>query len=272
MRILQSVKNWLIKRLPVEEDIALHENSSFHKWVGYPLLIIFIFAIFITFDLYQKGVYSLKKDILISTETLSDFAKFYAFPITALTIPLTLGVMFNRFHSSKQKAKSNRLIEQNNLVNNYFSHFSNFNSYTDTLEVKYKSVGLKLSAQRLYRILFQNCSLLKFDATVQKDCIDIIIDSAFVELEKYRKHILINNHYTVKKEVIEGLELLWSTRKDSQIYEYLEELKLIIIDLLNFHGIINSKEIEKYFYTKYEKNMEENFITDNPSGDSFKLK
>jgi len=113
---------------------------------------------------------------------------------------------------------------------------------------------------------------LKFDATVQKDCIDIIIDSAFVELEKYRKHILINNHYTVKKEVIEGLELLWSTRKDSQIYEYLEELKLIIIDLLNFHGIINSKEIEKYFYTKYEKNMEENFITDNPSGDSFKLK
>jgi hypothetical protein len=253
VRIFQNVKNWLIKHLPVEADIALHENSSFHKWVGYPLLLIFTLIIFITFDLYQKGIYSLNKDLLITTKTLSDFVKFYAFPITALTVPLSLVVMFNRFHSSKQKAKSNRLIEQNNLVNNYFSHFSNFNSYTGTLEVKYKSVGLKLSAQRLYRILFQNCNLMKFDATVQKDCIDIIIHSAFVELEKYRNHIVINSHYTVDKEVIEGVELLWSTRKDSQIYKYLEELKLIIIDLINFQGIINSKEIEKYFYTEYEK-------------------
>lgn len=262
MRIFQNVKNWMIKHLPVEEDIALHENSSFHKWVGYPLLIILIFAIFITFDLYQKEIYSLNKDLLITAETLSDFAKFYAFPITALTIPLTLGVMFNRFHSSKQKAKSNRLIEQNNLVNNYFSHFSNFSNYTDSIEVKFKHIGLKLSAQSLHRIMFQNCSLLNFEASIQKASIDKIVVSIFDEVDKYILLIAEKEYHTINSELVNGIELPYSVRNDGQLYLYLHEMKAIIISIINYQGAINSTEISEYFIKKHQEGINKYFKSD----------
>lgn len=270
MRIFQNVKNWLIEHLPVEEDIALHENSSFHKWVGYPLLLIFIFAIFITYNLFQEDIYSFNKELLITTETLSDFVKFYAFPITALTIPLTLGVMFNRFHSSKQKAKSNRLIEQNNLVNNYFSHFSNFSNYTDSLEVKFKHIGLKLSAQSLHRIIFQDCSLLNFEASIQKESIDTIIASIFDEVDKYIVRISENGYYTINSELINGIELPYSVRNDSQVHSYLHEMRSIIISIINYQGAINSIEIGKYFIKKYQKNIKKYFTNEKSLNEIYK--
>lgn len=173
--------------MPVEEDIGLHENKAFIRWIGYPLLVILVVVIAVTWNLFEAGVYSFNKEFEVSFVTLNDFAKYYAFPIASLTVPLTLGVMFNRFHSSKQKAKSNRLVEVNNTANNYFSHFQHFKTYIQNIENKDDLNTFQIemhSTPSLYKAFLINSTLKNNNFDIPK----IVADDFINELKKKYSH------------------------------------------------------------------------------------
>lgn len=183
------IKQWFIKHMPVEEDVGLHENKAFIRWIGYPLLAILVMVIAVTWNLFETGIYSFNKEFEMSFVTLNDFAKYYAFPIASLTVPLTFGVMFNRFHSSKQKAKSNKIVEQNNIANNFFNHFKYFKEHCEVLEKRFDFLNLEISCEILYKELFKGSSVSNFITDIEIGVNDELLTYINNEIDTFIKHV-----------------------------------------------------------------------------------
>ncbi|MDC9518748.1 MULTISPECIES: hypothetical protein [unclassified Pseudoalteromonas] len=138
METINRILKWLGECFKVEEDKALHENKLFWIVVLIPLFFIIWISWILTTELITKSIYSPH----ISAESLAGFVNYYAFPIALLTVPLTLAVMINRFHSSKQKAKSNRLVEQNNESPRVCQRLNNLRNWNYE---KIKSLYIRIS-------------------------------------------------------------------------------------------------------------------------------
>lgn len=265
------IKQWFIKHMPVEEDIGLHENKAFIRWIGYPLLAILVMVIAVTWNLFESGVYSFSKEFEVSFVTLNDFAKYYAFPIASLTVPLTFGVMFNRFHSSKQKAKSNRLVEQNNSANNFFNHYKYFSEYCEKMQERYVDCGLKIKPEVCYKSLFRESSVENFITSVDIEFIKHYFISLTDEISKYKDIVnkggyqnsnkmmfmtekLITGDFTFKLS-INGIYLTSPVNKDSDLHSVINESIDILITMLNFNGVSGSNKL-----VDFTTNIQDKFI------------
>ncbi|WP_064435420.1 hypothetical protein [Pseudoalteromonas neustonica] len=255
---------WFNECMPVEESVGLHENKAFRRWVGYPLLIILLLFIAITWDLYNAGVYSFSKSFLINSTTLNGFAKFYAFPIAALAVPLTFGVMFNRFHSSKQKAKSNQLIEQNNSANIYFSHFAYFSEYTKEIDnkdevLKKGTFKIDLSAQLAYRRIFTNSTISNSDFNIPKSVVDELVDELSKEFLSFNKYVIdaYNGPYFSNFE-IEGFKPTRAVNNKESFKNMVKSYFHVYQELFKFQGTTNTNEILDYLSTA-ERNFFETY-------------
>ncbi|MBB1404859.1 hypothetical protein H5079_04445 [Pseudoalteromonas sp. SG44-5] len=186
MGIVKKVSKWLVSDwFKVQEDKALHENRLFWLVVLAPLLFIAWFFYRLTEELITKGLYNPH----VSAESLAGFVSYYAFPIALLTVPLTLAVMINRFHSSKQKAKSNHLVEQNNSSNNFFNHYKYFVEHCEALKKRHPEDSFNLSPERLYKILFPSSSVSNFTTELNSNFIKDVSAKFNSVIESYSEHV-----------------------------------------------------------------------------------
>lgn len=259
--VFKALKWLIIDWFKVQEDIALHENKLF--WFVVMLPLAFIGWIFwkLTRLLIVEGFYK----PIINVESLAGFVNYYAFPIALLTVPLTLALMINRFHSSKQKAKSNRLIEKNNTANNYFSHFNSFKEYCEQLEIMHKHKSLKIFPQRLYQFIFFNSNLTSFEPKVSEKLIKTIISSIKDEIflfEEHQENNKKNNkhgEYDRSESLFEGIDFHCQLNSDKGLHEYFETLSYIYYDIFMFQGILNNNDITSKFQEDFEFLMHEKF-------------
>lgn len=259
------ILNWLGEFFKVEEDKALHENKLFWVVVLVPLFFIVWISWRLTAELITKGLYNPH----VSAESLAGFVSYYAFPIALLTVPLTLAVMINRFHSSKQKAKSNRLLEDNNIANNYFSHFNSFKEYCVQLEVMHEDNGLKIFPQRLYQFIFYKSNMSNFAPSVTEWKIKNLFSLMSDEIEIYREYVEQNGYYDVDERTLntyehhynlfEGLQFNCNVRSDKELHDYLEVLSDIYYDIFMFQGVLNSSSVATRFQAYYELKIQEQF-------------
>lgn len=269
------IKQWFIKHMPVEEDVGLHENKAFIRWIGYPLLAILVMVIAVTWNLFETGIYSFNKEFEMSFVTLNDFAKYYAFPIASLTVPLTFGVMFNRFHSSKQKAKSNRLVEQNNSANNFFNHYKYFTEYCEKVQERYVNRGLKIKPEVCYKSLFRESSVENFITSVDIEFIKHYFISLTDEMSKY-KDIVRKEGYVNSSKLsfmserfikgdyvftlsINGIYLSYPANNDLDLYLVVNESIDILITMLNFNGISGSNKLVDLTTNIHDKFIKQHF-------------
>lgn len=262
VKMFFKVLKWIVNDwFKVQEDRALHENKLFWLVVLVPLA--FIGWVFwkLTELLKTEGLYN----PIINAESLAGFVNYYAFPIALLTLPLTLALMINRFHSSKQKAKSNRLVEKNNTANNYFSHFNSFKEYCEQLEVIHENKSLKIFPQRLYQFIFFNSNLTNFEPEVSEQLIQTIISSIKDEIFLFEEHIADNKkdnnygEYDRSESLFEGLDFHCQITSDGQLYEYFETLSNIYYDIFMFQGILNNNYIRSKFQEAFEPLIQEKF-------------
>ncbi|MDI4668079.1 hypothetical protein MKZ42_05375 [Pseudoalteromonas shioyasakiensis] len=273
--MFEVIKQWFIKHMPVQEDIGLHENKAFLRWITYPLLVILAIAFAITWNLFETGIYSFDKEFELSFITLNDFAKYYAFPIASLTVPLTFGVMFNRFHSSKQKAKSNRLVEQNNSANNYFNHYKYFSEFCESLSNNFFKKTENISPAILYKRLFPDASVVHFTTEVSEKFLNDIFLDLHTIIDDYEHHLL-NTEKTVissphetgnynKVEIIDvvlfkepfkfrlacsGIYYEEVLSSPKNMMNSLKKIESLIFMLFQFSGISNHKQLTNNFNIK----------------------
>ncbi|MEM5546989.1 hypothetical protein [Pseudoalteromonas fuliginea] len=241
------VTNWFITHIPVEEDLGLHENKAFRRWIGYPLLFIFLLVIAITWDLYETGVYSFNKSFLINSATLNDFAKFYAFPIAALAVPLTFGVMFNRFHSSKQKAKSNRLVENNNTANNFYTHYKYFREHCE-LVIEKQSIEINIDI--FYNFIFPEANVNKFSTHLNPKFIELLEKELEKLNQKYQKY-----SESPYKDPYEGKMFRASIPDRGELKAFSHKFE--------FYGFVKviyiNKEKQEYHLTQYNAELQKTY-------------
>ena len=185
METVNKILNLLGECFKVEEDKALHENKLFWVVVLVPLFFIVWISWRLTAELITKGLYNPH----VSSESLASFVNYYAFPIALLTVPLTLAVMINRFHSSKQKAKSNRLVEQNNSANNFFNHYKYFVEHCEALKKRHPESSFNLSPELLYKILFPSSSVSNFTTELNSNFIKDVSVKFNSVIELYTEHV-----------------------------------------------------------------------------------
>lgn len=278
METINRILKWLGECFKVEEDKALHENKLFWIVVLIPLFFIIWISWILTTELITKSIYSPH----ISAESLAGFVNYYAFPIALLTVPLTLAVMINRFHSSKQKAKSNRLVEQNNTANNFFNHYKYFKDHCIGLEKRFLWLNLQITAELLYKKLFPISSVSNFTTELDKT----FVESVFVYYEDmildYQNHIKINgiktiaqshNQGEIHEETVEchilcepyeldfdlcGISFGQSLKVEEDFKRTLYFTFEIIAGLFCFSGVSNFDEVYDYYYNKFNTMIDKN--------------
>lgn len=252
--------------LKIQEDKALHKNTSFWFAILAPLIIIIWIFYLLTNELILKEAFYIN----MSSESLAAFVKHYAFPITLLTLPLTFGVMVNRFHSSKQKAKTNNLVERNNIVNNFFTHYKNFSEFCDKIEQRYNSNKLTLTPEFLYRDIFPTSGINNFTTTADSKFISVVIDKIDKEITQFINHSNkvgynnISNTRVLKERyrynsVVNGLNHSILIDTDHQLHTELTKAYTIAISLVFFIGTSNSAEIYNQYHLKFKQLMSNRF-------------
>ncbi|GAW97252.1 MULTISPECIES: hypothetical protein [Colwellia] len=115
---VRSVFNKLFK---IEPNIPLHKNIVF--WL--PIVFFVTPALVLSFPTWcfcwpNPEAY----EAILATQAFPVF-------IASLAIPFTVAI--NRFHSSSQRAESNRLAQQNMTFNQYFEHRNHFYKHVETM-------------------------------------------------------------------------------------------------------------------------------------------
>ncbi len=273
--MLKRIWLWIADCFRIHEDKALHKNKSFWFAIFFPMFWIGLIFLALTMELQNEGLFNPR----ITSDALNGFVKFYAFPITLLTLPLTFAVMVNRFHSSKQKAKSNNLVERNNIANNYFSHFDSFKNYCEELEKKHSKINTEFNAQILYQSIFINSNITNFNPKVSKSQINSLISRFLNEIELYKVHIetigyefketRTVNQYKLIFDKFEGVKVSFVINNDHQFYNSLIELVSIFYDMFIFQGVLFGKKASHYFQKEVTLIIDQNFTTfTNPTNGS----
>ncbi|MCK8124380.1 hypothetical protein MTF66_05180 [Pseudoalteromonas sp. 2CM39R] len=271
--MLNKFWNWILDCIRIDEDIALHENRIFWIVVLIPFGFICWLFFSLTQDLISDGLYNPH----VSSESLASFVNYYAFPITLLTIPLTLAVMINRFHSSKQKAKSNRLVEKNNVANNFFNHYKYFSEHCEAVNVRFESSVIAIKPEVLYKKMFPHSSINKNVNEVDISIIDEAFKSYVSNLYNFIKHekkVGLNGVFSETNEYGEPTEghklfylkenffytleipgLIVSTKisQEREIFIQIQNCHDLILMLVNFHGATNSIQLVNKLNTKFNE-------------------
>lgn len=263
METVHEVVKWLIKDwFKVQEDIALHENRLFWLVVLAPLFFITWLFWRLTEELITKGLYNPH----VSAESLAGFVSYYAFPIALLTVPLTLAVMINRFHSSKQKAKSNRLVEQNNTANNFFNHYKYFCDHCEAIRQRYSKGVLVLKPEVLYKKLFIHSSINNLNAELNLDFIQHYFNELLPIGQSFKNHsdqfhdIIFRQvpddpdpleiHIFVEPFIyrlnFSGFSYTTSIKQESHFSSQLHQYYDILYALICFNGVANYHEVCEY--------------------------
>ncbi|WP_217874293.1 hypothetical protein [Pseudoalteromonas shioyasakiensis] len=138
----------------IDESVGLHKNYSFRLAILLPLAISVILIIIFTVQLALKGQFWFS----ISQPGVTAFVKYFTFPISLLSLSIVFGVMVARFHSSKQKAKSNEITERNNSVNYFYKTHEEFEKFCMKL-IKSGDNGFKgIKANICYEAMFDSSS------------------------------------------------------------------------------------------------------------------
>ncbi|WP_257325430.1 hypothetical protein [Pseudoalteromonas rhizosphaerae] len=263
METFKRILKWLISDwIKVQEDKALHENRLFWLVVLAPLVFIAWIVYRLTEELITKGLYNPN----VSSESLANFALYYAFPITLLTVPLTLAVMINRFHSSKQKAKSNLLVEQNNAANNYFNHFDSYNEYIKKLENEdsISTFKVKISPQISYAIFFKSSSINSPCFLISLSIIDEFIKQIDDEVKKYKIYLSneVKGTYTIQFKLAGFSHRNWGVNNDNDVITLMNTYYSLFQQITEFHGATNSSEANLYLESKYDEIFRSHFKYD----------
>jgi len=266
--MVNKILKWFEECFKVQEDKALHENKLFWLVVLSPL--VFIAWVFwrLTSELMTKGLYNPH----ISAESLAGFVSYYAFPIALLTVPLTLAVMINRFHSSKQKAKSNRLVEQNNTANNFFNHYKYFCDHCEAIRQRYSNEVLVLKPEVLYKKLFIHSSINNLNAELNLDFIQHYFNELLPIGQSFQNHskqfhdmifqqvcaddpepleIHIFEEPFIYRLDLSGLSYRTSIEQESHFSSQLDQYYDILYALICFNGVSNYHEVCEYTNKMY---------------------
>ncbi|WP_063705165.1 hypothetical protein [Pseudoalteromonas gelatinilytica] len=271
--MLKKFWDWILDFIRIDEDIALHENRIFWIVVLVPFGFIFWLFFSLTQDLIIDGLFNPH----VSSESLASFINYYAFPITLLTIPVTLAVMINRFHSSKQKAKSNRLVEQNNMANNFYNHYKYFFEHCEAINARFASSEITIKPEVLYKKMFPHSSINKNVNEVDISIIDEAFKSYvsnFYNFIKHEKNVGLNGVFTKTNEYGEPTEslklfflkeeffctleipgLIVSTKisQEREIFIHIQNCHDLILMLVNFHGATNSIQLTNELNKKFSE-------------------
>ena len=274
-----SLKNIFRYFFGIHEDKALHKNWIFWIAVLVPLGIICWLMYTLTQDLIADGLYNPH----VSSDSLASFLNYYAFPITLLTLPLTLGVMFNRFHSSKQKAKSNRLVEQNNMANNFYNHYKYFSEHCEAINTRFESSLVTIKPEVLYKQMFPHSSVNKSENEIDISIITDAFKSYMSNIDSFVKHIesvglepipTVMNEYGEPtsgpskfylKELftyifeIPGLQVTANITVESELLGHIKNTHEVLLMLVNFHGATNSNQLVTSLNIKFDELIQDCF-------------
>ncbi|MCG9708225.1 hypothetical protein L1D46_05345 [Pseudoalteromonas sp. Isolate3] len=138
----------------IDESVGLHKNYSFRLAILLPVAISVILIIIFTVQLALKGQFWFS----FSQPGVTAFVKYFTFPISLLSLSIVFGVMVARFHSSKQKAKSNEITERNNSVNYFYKTHEEFEKFCMKL-ISSTDNGFKgIKANICYEAMFDSSS------------------------------------------------------------------------------------------------------------------
>ncbi|MFQ3202122.1 MAG: hypothetical protein ACI87I_000418 [Pseudoalteromonas tetraodonis] len=215
--------NFFVKCFSIDESRALHKNYSF--W--FALLTPAIIALLLGLNLTRELVMHERFDFGFTAVHLDSFIKYYKFPIGLLPISILLSVMVARFHASKQT------VQQTHLKN-YFEHYSFFESFCKTLEIKYDAI---IDTRALYLLFYKESSLEEFKPLPNKELLDSfknILQDMLIDVE---------NEYTFgcadqvahKDHIIKfEVNVKFSSHKNFYVWTFL--IQDILIDLYSFQG------------------------------------
>lgn len=138
----------------IDETVGLHKNYSFRLAILLPIAsCLFLVGLF-SWQLHQNGLYNFH----FTQPGITDFVKYFSFPISLLSLSIVFGVMVARFHSSKQKAKSNEITERNNSVNYFYKTHEEFEKFCAKLVRSRKTRFSRIRADRFYSVFFSSSS------------------------------------------------------------------------------------------------------------------
>jgi len=138
--------------LSIDESVGLHKNYSFRLAIFLPVVISIFFIIIFSIQLAIEGQFRLS----ITQPEVNAFIRYFSFPISLSSLSVVFGVMVARFHSSKQKAKSNEITERNNSVNYFYKTHEEFEKYCQKLVESNECKFYRIRADIVYRLLFEH--------------------------------------------------------------------------------------------------------------------
>ncbi|MGO2128814.1 MAG: hypothetical protein ACTH4U_08745 [Pseudoalteromonas prydzensis] len=134
----------------IDESVGLHENYSFRLAIFFPIAACILLVGLFSWQLHQKGLYN----FYFTQPGITAFVKYFSFPISLLSLSIVFGVMVARFHSSKQKAKSNEITDRNNSVNYFYKTHEEFEKYCAKLVGSKDNRFYSIRADACYESLF----------------------------------------------------------------------------------------------------------------------
>lgn len=223
MKTIYKLLNFFVKCFSIDESRALHKNYSF--W--FALLTPAIIALLLGLNLTRELVIHERFDFGFTAAHLDSFINYYKFPIGLLPISILLSVMVARFHASKQT------VQQTHLKN-YFEHYSFFESFCKSLEIKY---DIKINTRSLYLLFYKESSLEAFKPLPNKELLDSfksILQNMLIEVEN--EDTFNSADQVAHKEHISRFEVEVEFSSHKDFYEWTFLMQNILLDLYSFQG------------------------------------
>lgn len=239
------IKLWFKKFFAIDETVGLHKNYSFRLAILLPVAsCLFLVGLF-SWQLHQNGLYNFH----FTQPGITDFVKYFSFPISLLSLSIVFGVMVARFHSSKQKAKSNEITERNNSVNYFYKTHEEFEKFCAKLVSSRITRFSRIRADIFYSVFFSSSSPNSPSLYVH-DSFFRAIDSFYdVYIENLIEYLGSDDFNTAKQRISRsiGPKYDFSSGLDIKMNKlgleinfigYVNELKEVENNLLEFHNSI----------------------------------
>jgi hypothetical protein len=201
-KIYEIINKFIVKSISINPDKPLHEHFIF--WL--PILIFIPLALVLSFPFW-----CICWPVPSDYSAIVEFLKFPLF-VASLAIPFT--VVIGRFHGSAQRARTNRLAEQNMAFNHYFDHRKQFLEFIKglSLPIPFNKFVTIEEPIKLYELIFPLNRLDNQDMSAPIEVVQDFIQSKVEQVYKITAPMLM--------EVEKGNELF----ENSSVFEYLNEI------------------------------------------------
>jgi len=245
----------------IDETVGLHKNYSFRLAIFFPVVACILFVGLFSWQLHQEGMYN----FYFTQPSITAFVKYFSFPISLLSLSIVFGVMVARFHSSKQKAKSNLITEANNSVNFFYKTHEEFDKYCQKLLIAKHSEFKSIDSVICYGFLFKNSvtknpSLIINEETMRQiekfyylyfNCFMDYISSAAYRASNVREeynevHVFFDN-YVGNFQLQLGIEIdnAFTVQHIKDFDEHIKAINKAFLKLISFPGVDNFIESRK---------------------------